>query len=150
MYSIRFKELRLKNNITQKDLANILNISRSLMGRYENEFEIIPIKYLNIICNYFNISLDYIFEFTNKYNYDNNNLEIDKKLMSKRLKEFRKNNKLTQVKLAKFLNVGQSTISEYERGTNIIATPFIYMICKKYKISADYLLGKTTKEFVVN
>ena len=106
MYSIRFKELRLKNNITQKDLANILNISRSLMGRYENEFEIIPIKYLNIICNYFNISLDYIFEFTNKYNYDNNNLEIDKKLMSKRLKEFRKNNKLTQVKLAKFLNVG--------------------------------------------
>ena len=143
MYSIRFKELRLENNIKQKELANILNISRSLLGRYENELEIIPIKYLNIICNIFNVSIDYIFEFTNIHNYENNNLEINKELMSKRLKEFRKNNKITQIKLAKYLNVGQSTISEYERGTNIIATPFLYMICKKYNISADYLLGKT-------
>ena len=34
-------------------------------------------------------------------------------------------------------------ITEYERGTNIIATPFLYEICKTYLISADYLLGKT-------
>ncbi len=62
--------------------------------------------------------------------------------MSKRLKEFRKENKLTQVKLAEILNIANGTIAEYERGTNIIATPFLYTICKNYNISADYLLGK--------
>ena len=35
-----------------------------------------------------------------------------------------------------------STISKIENGHNIIATPFLYQICKKYNISADYLLGK--------
>jgi len=53
-----------------------------------------------------------------------------------------KENKLTQEKLASILNVSRTTITEYERGTNIIATPFLYTICKNYNISADYLLGK--------
>ena len=63
--------------------------------------------------------------------------------MGKRLKEFRNKNKLTQKVLASILGTSQSTIAEYERGTNIIATAFLYSICSKYHISADYLLGKT-------
>ena len=59
-----------------------------------------------------------------------------------RLKEFRKENKITQDKLASILNTNQSVIANYERGRTIIATPFLYTICKKYNISADYLLGK--------
>ena len=59
-----------------------------------------------------------------------------------RLKEFRKDNKITQLKLAQILNTNQSVIANYERGRTVIATPFLYSICKKYNISADYLLGK--------
>ena len=59
-----------------------------------------------------------------------------------RLKEFRKENKLTQEKLASILNTNKSVICGYEKGRYIIATPFLYQICKKYNISADYLLGK--------
>ncbi len=49
---------------------------------------------------------------------------------------------MTQDKLAKILNTNQSVIANYERGRTVIATPFLYTICKKYHISADYLLGK--------
>ena len=59
-----------------------------------------------------------------------------------RLKEFRKENKLTQTKLASILNTTQSVIADYERGRYFISTPFLYTICKKYNISADYLLGR--------
>ena len=69
-------------------------------------------------------------------------LNIVKYKMGERLKEFRKNNKLTQSKLAVILNTTQSVIADYERGRYLIATPFLYTICKKYNISADYLLGK--------
>ena len=62
--------------------------------------------------------------------------------MVERLKELRKEYNLTQNQLAKVINVATSTISDYERGINVIATPFLYQICKKYHISADYLLGK--------
>ena len=33
-------------------------------------------------------------------------------------------------------------ISDYENKKKFIPTPFLYQICKKYHISADYLLGK--------
>lgn len=62
--------------------------------------------------------------------------------MALRLKEFRKENKLTQESLAQLLNVVKGTVGNYESGRALIATPFLYEICKKYKISADYLLGK--------
>ena len=65
--------------------------------------------------------------------------------MRERLKELRKENNMTQKDLAKAINVAPSTISDYERKANIIATSFLYEICQKYKISADYLLGKINK-----
>ena len=61
------------------------------------------------------------------------------------LKELRKDNKITQEKLSKELNIARSALANYERGRNVIATPFLYTICKKYHISADYLLGKIDK-----
>ena len=144
IYGEKLKNLREEANIKQLELANLINVSRSLYGRYETGNEIIPIKHLNTVCNYFKVSLDYIFDFNDDMESKKKiKPEIDKTLMGKRLKEFRNKNKLTQKVLASILGTSQSTIAEYERGTNIIATAFLYSICSKYHISADYLLGKT-------
>ncbi len=144
IYGEKLKNLREEANIKQLELANLINVSRSLYGRYETGNEIIPIKHLNTVCNYFKVSIDYIFDFNDDMESKKKiKPEIDKTLMGKRLKEFRNKNKLTQKDLASILGTSQSTIAEYERGTNIIATAFLYSICSKYHISADYLLGKT-------
>ena len=135
--------MRENRGLKQYEVANLLNIYKGVYNEYEKEYVIIPIKHLVSLCNYFNVYLDYVFEFTNVSNYIECQKDIDKILSGDRLKLFRKENKLTQDKLAKILNISRTTIAEYERGTNIIATPFLYTICKKYKISADYLLGRT-------
>ena len=142
MYS-RLKCLRERDGLTQTTMGNLLGIDRSQYGKYENEYVTIPVKHLNTLCNYFNVSFDYIFDFTNLKQYKNTSEEIDKLKSALRLKEFRKNHKLTQSKLADFLNTTFSNISSYERGINILSTNYLYAICKKYHISADYLLGKT-------
>ena len=142
MYKKRITELREEQNLNQKEISNCLKIDNSLYAKYEKEYEIIPIKHLNTLCNYFNVSLDYLFEFTNEKVYQNQKKEININKMITRLKEFRKDNKITQEKLSKELNIARSALANYERGRNIIATPFLYTICKKYHISADYLLGK--------
>ena len=149
LYGEKLKELRESNDIKQIDLCKILDISNNGYWNYENEYQIIPIKYLNTLCNYFNVSIDYIFSFTNTSQYENNIEEIDNILAGRRLKEFRKDNKLTQEKLASILNTVHSVITKCENGSQLIATPFLYTICKKYNISADYLLGKidTPKSF---
>lgn len=142
IYKKRLIELREEKELNQKEIANYLKIDNSLYAKYEKEYEIIPIKHLNNLCNYFNVSLDYLFEFTDELSYQKQKKEIDLDKMITRLKEARKENKLTQEQLAKELNIARSALANYERGRNIIATPFLYTICKKYHISADYLLGK--------
>ena len=142
MYKERIKYLREYYEVTQEVIANYIGINKGLYSQYEIEYKLMPTKHLSTIANYFNVSLDYIFKFTNELSYQNIRKDIDKKLSGERIKKFRKENSITQVNLSKILNTTQSTIAEYESGKNIIATPFLYTICKKYNISADYLLGR--------
>ncbi len=128
---------------TNIEISNLIKISDSLYSRYEKEEQTtIPIKHLNTLSNYFNVSIDYIFGFTNIKKYKNLRENINIELSSQRLKSIIKENNLTQIKLADILNVDNSMLAKYEKGKYIIATTYLYQICKKYNISADYLLGK--------
>ena len=60
-----------------------------------------------------------------------------------RLKELRKDNKLSQVELADAIGVAQSSIGNYERGDRIPDAETIVRYAKYFKVSTDYLLGLT-------
>lgn len=141
-YGQKIKELREKENVSQRQLAEALNLTRSSINQFEQQYDIIPIKRLNQIANYFNVSIDYLLGFTNIKQYKNSKENINIDISSIRLKEFRKNNKLTQIRLAQKLNISRSIIVFHENKRTIIGTPFLYELCKKYNLSADYLLGK--------
>ena len=141
-YGNKLKLIRTSELLSQEKIAEVLKINRSTYKEYEVQNSIIPSKYLYELSNYFNVCIDYILDLTETKQYPNINKDIDQITAGKRLKEFRKSLKLTQSKLAKELNTTQSVIADYERGRYLIATPFLYQICKKYNISADYLLGR--------
>jgi len=134
--------LREELDLTQEDMANIIGVSRVAISQWETTKEIIPLDKLNKYANYFNVSMDYILGISNVKNYDIKNKELDRKIISSRLVEIRKNNNLSQSALAKLLNTTHSTISSYESGKTLILTTFAYQICLKYKISMDWLCGK--------
>ncbi len=142
MYGKQLRSLRERNGLTQEQLGQIIGVTKQTFNHFEKEYTIIPIKHLNLLCSYFHVSLDYIFGLTDTKQYQNVDQDIDLNIVKARLKEFRKENKLSQEKLATLLNVSKGTIGNYESNRAIIATPFLYTICKKYHISADYLLGK--------
>ena len=104
-YGKRIKELREKENVSQRQLAEAIGLTRSSINQFEQQYDLIPVKRLNQIANYFHVSLDYLFNFTNILNYNNNKKEIDFSLSSERLKQFRKLNKLTQKKLGDKLKI---------------------------------------------
>ena len=135
------KKFRKEYHLTQENLASILNTSHSTISSYENGKTLILTAFVYQIATRFNVSIDYLFESTKLVQYENVK-DVDKIEAGKRLKEFRKENKLTQQKLAHILNTTFSSIAFNEKGRNLIATPFLYTICKRYNISADYLLGK--------
>ena len=137
----RIKELRLEKNLSQSDIAKTLGVTRSSYAMWESSNNVIPLKRLIALCDFFQTNLDYIFAFTDYSTIVNSSYNLE--LCSQRLKEFRKENNLTQQKIATYLHIDQPTWSIYENGKSLIGTPFLYDICKKYNISADYLLGKT-------
>lgn len=142
MYINQLKHLRTRKGITQEHIAASIGIERSHYGHYENGDRIIPLIYLNKICNFYDVSIDYVFELTEKEKYLNYNKEVNQIKFGIRFKEFRKENKLSQEALANKINIATSLISDYERGKLYISTHALYDVCKKYNISADYLLGK--------
>ncbi len=145
-YGEKLKNLREYNNInrrvSQKEVADAIGIKRSSYNQFEQQYDIIPIKRLNQIANFFNVSIDYILDLTQEMQYKNNNDEINRMLAKERIKEIRKDNNLTQKELAKILQTVQPVIANYENGKNLVATPFLYDLCKRFNLSADYLLGK--------
>lgn len=149
-YKERLKEMREENELTQEQLAKSINITRGAYKQYELQYDIIPINHLNSICNYFQVSFDYIFNFCNLKNYENNSQEFDSKKFAIRIKELRKNKSVKQDIFAKSINTNQSMISDYENGKKFINTNLLYKICKEYKISADYLLGKTDNPIYID
>ncbi len=48
-YGIKLKDLRDLYELTQEDIAKVLNVARSTYNQYEQQYDIIPIKHLNNI-----------------------------------------------------------------------------------------------------
>ena len=124
MNNTRLLELREYNFLLQKDIAQILNIDRSTYSTWETNLKIIPLKHLNTLSNYYNISMDYILGLTNKkIKYKKLN-ELDKKIIGNNIKKLRSNNNLTLRDLARVLYTTSSTISAYETGKTLLLTAF--------------------------
>ena len=137
----RLSFIREDKDMKQSELATIIDVNQSTISRWEKSSEIPSLEKLNKIANYFNISLDYLLHLSDKKTAIKKT-NLNKKEIGKRLKHFRKENDITQIELAEFLNTTHSTIAGYESGKTMILTSFAYQICKKYKISLDWLCGK--------
>lgn len=61
----RIKDLRQDKDLSQTQIANILNTSQTVYSRYERNERNLPIDYLYTLCIFYNVSADYILGFTN-------------------------------------------------------------------------------------
>ena len=137
----RLKDLREDNDLTQEEMANILGVSQSNYARWEVKIKIIPLNKLNEFCNYFHVNMDYVIGITNTKEYIEDCI-LDKKIISKNLKKFRKKYNVTQVQLAKQLGTDHSVICAYEKEKTLILTDFLVDICIRHNISADWICGR--------
>lgn len=64
-----------------------------------------------------------------------------KNIISKRIKELRKENGLNQKELADLCQVKQSCVSKWERGATLPDIEMVITLTKVLHTSSDYLLG---------
>ena len=86
----RIKELRVKNKVTQEELAKALQISTQAVSKWENggspDLELVP-----SIATYFNVTTDYLFDMK-----DSDIVDIDKKV-AKYIQSFNLENRMNVV-----------------------------------------------------
>lgn len=62
----RLRNLREDNDLTQEYIAKILNVSQRTYSRYENGERAVPIEVFISLANFYNTSIDYLANRSNK------------------------------------------------------------------------------------
>ena len=62
-------------------------------------------------------------------------------ILSKKLKELRKENNYSQQEIANLLGIAQVTYSHYELGRRSVSIQNLVKIARIYNVSTDYLFG---------
>ncbi|MBO5395828.1 MAG: helix-turn-helix transcriptional regulator [Clostridia bacterium] len=63
----RLYNLRTDNDLLQKHVAARLNISQQYYSEYEKGNRELPVRHLKKLCEFYNVSADYILGYINEY-----------------------------------------------------------------------------------
>ena len=142
------REIRIANGLTQKEFGDLLGISKSDVSDIENGYIGLSVEHINKICNFANVSFDYMFDFK----CENNDIikleEINPKIVGENIKIIRKDLKYTQEKLANKLHIVRSLLAHYEVGRRLIKTEDLKQLCEVSDYSADWIVGKSKNKFI--
>lgn len=61
----------------------------------------------------------------------------------KKMRDLREDHDKTQKDIAEVLGTSQTMYARYERGANELPIRHLITLCNYYKVSADYMLGRT-------
>ena len=66
MYFPRLEDLRVDADLTQAQVAEILNCQREVYRRYEKGIRELPLSYAIILARYYSVSIDYLVGLSDK------------------------------------------------------------------------------------
>lgn len=146
----RITDLREERDLFKKQIAHDIGVVESVYSEWENGKLSIPTNRLIQLANYFEVNIDYMLGLSNIRLHLKSSNEIDLTTVSIRLKEIRKQLKMTIRELANKLNTSSSAISNYENAKFLILGSFLIELAKYSNYSVDWILGRTEEKKIQN
>lgn len=69
MYWHRIEDLRIDHDLTQQQVADLLNCQREVYRRYEKGTRELPLSYAITLAKYYGVSIDYLVELSDSPTY---------------------------------------------------------------------------------
>lgn len=148
MNKFNLERIREENDLTRKEIANILGVSSSIYSRWENGIDTISTKRLYELANYYEVNIDYLLGLTNNIIHTKSNQIIDYRLVSFRIREIRRDYNESLRTFSKRLNTSNSTWSAYESGKTLILCSFLLEVCLDKNYSADWILCRSDNKYI--
>lgn len=140
IFTERLKELREKSGLTQKQVAERLNISQSAYAQWETG-KLNPKKEtIQKFADLFNVSYDYLWYGTSEAQITNAIIETNSGTFPERLRQLRTKADLTQQQLADIVGTTQQNIAFWETGRQRPKQPSLVKLANYFNVSIDYLL----------
>ncbi len=144
----RIRNLREDFDMTQNDVATILEVKRSTYAMWELGDINFPILKLDLFAQHFKTNIDYLLNLTNNKSKMPAHESLKLEFLGKRLKEFRKEKKLTQKEMAKVIGTNQSAYAYYEYGYTQIPLDKLCKLAKHYNLSINWLCCDSAKKHI--
>ena len=138
----RLRDIREDHDLSQDQLAIILNVKRSTYSLWELGINIIPINDLYNFAYYFGYSIDYILGLSNNKKAKYYNHQLDRQLLGNNIHYLRIKQGLSQENIAQLLDVSQACIYRYEKGLITISLSNLYVLCKNFCVTFDEICCK--------
>ena len=144
----RLKTLMKRDDVTQDLLADDLNITKKDVNKYRNAVHTPQLETLIAIADYFNVSVDFLLgrsrsqEPIQKLPAPDDRKAFIGNLIDKLLER----DDVTQYRLAKNLNITETAINKIRKSVNTPSLPMLISLAGYFKVSTDYLLGRTDDE----
>lgn len=161
MLSKQITYLRKKSKMSQSQLAERLNISPSTVGMYEQGRRFPDLPTLISISRLFNVTLDYLITGEESAQYSPAELQFllrrdilakkqqgatmlitDLKTIGNRLREIRKDRKLSQSTVAAAANISERAYADIERGETNMRVETMLQICQALHITPDAVFAE--------
>ena len=126
----RLRELQRAEKLTQQELADIAEVSKRTIQNWEDGTSNIKPEKAEKLADYFGVSVGYLL------GYDDNDIN-----QMNRLKELRKEKKLTQKELAEETDIPYRTLQRWENGETDIKSDRLKKLCEIFDVDVPYLLG---------
>ncbi|MGI5966794.1 MULTISPECIES: helix-turn-helix domain-containing protein [Anaerotruncus] len=86
-FGIKLKKLRTTQELSQDDLAKKLGLKRATISSYERGAMLPSVEVLRDLCNFFNVSADYLLDLSDVEHMDLDHLEDDQIVLINELAE---------------------------------------------------------------
>lgn len=145
--NIRF--LRQKSNLTQKQLADALQIAPSAVSMYERGEREPDFETIILISDFFDVDIDSLVKRSIFSSLSEKHCESESKenqsassiTIAENIRFYRKRANLTQKQLAEKLGVKNSAVSNWENGQNFIGISVLPRLCHLLGITTDQIYG---------
>lgn len=69
-------------------------------------------------------------------------------MIGERIKDLREKLNMTQTALARRLGLSRSAVNAWEMGVSVPSVPYLLQLSELFRVSVDYLLGRSPRETV--
>lgn len=142
MYFNNLKKLRNEKEITQKYIANILNVKRSTYNSWERRDVMIPLEIADKLSLYYKVRLSYIIGIDKEIKYINDIKEINYDTLLNNLNQLKKERHQSFTDIANNIGCSRSICHRYFNGLTILPIDRLVLLAKLYNMDIDRLCGK--------